>query len=132
MYVFNRQKPISSAKNKGFTLTELLIVIAIVGILVAIVMPSYQAHIRTSNRIEAQLALSKLAQEFERISARQGDYSTIAANEITGAYKISLSEATKTSFELIAVPIAGSANANDECETLSINQAGVTLPADCW
>jgi type IV pilus assembly protein PilE len=123
---------IFSAKNKGFTLSELLIVIAIVGILVAIVMPSYQEHIRTSNRVVAQLALSKLAQEFERTSARQGDYSTITADQSTGAYNISLSSAEKTKFELIATPIAGSASAGDKCGTLSINQAGVTKPAECW
>ncbi|MFT5653151.1 MAG: type IV pilus assembly protein PilE, partial [Psychromonas sp.] len=42
-------------KKKGFTFIELLIVIAIIGMLTAIAFPSYQEHIRTANRIVAQL-----------------------------------------------------------------------------
>jgi type IV pilus assembly protein PilE len=130
-------------KMKGFTLTELLIVIAIVGILTAIALPSYQEYIRTSNRTVAQLTLTKLAQEFERTSARQGEYPTdsaataaIAAVDSPDAYTITpspvSSESTSTTFKLIATPNTGSVNEGDKCGDLSINQAGATTPADCW
>lgn len=119
-------------KNKGFTLIELLIVIAIIGILTMIALPSYQEHIQKANRVEAQLKLTELAQEFERISARQGDYSTVTADESTGTYHISVSSADATTFEIIATPIVGSVSDGDKCGVLSINQAGATLPADCW
>ncbi|WP_157035394.1 type IV pilin protein [Psychromonas ingrahamii] len=133
-------------KNKGFTLIELLIVIAIIGILTAIVVPSYQEHIRTANRTAAQLALTKIAQEFERTSARQGGYPTaltvptdtavIAAVDSPDVYTITPSpvpsERSSSTFKLFATPITGFVNDGDECGEMTIDQAGATTPADCW
>ena len=117
-------------KKKGFTLTELLIVIAIIGILVAIVLPSYQEHIRTSNRVVAKLTLTKLAQELERANARQGIYpSSLSASHSTDTYTFS-PVITDDTFTITATPIG-----SDECSILSINQAGQTTSStgsDCW
>ena len=44
-------------KNKGFTLIELMIVIAIVGILAAVGYPSYVSHVKKANRAELQVEL---------------------------------------------------------------------------
>ncbi|MFT6926529.1 MAG: type IV pilus assembly protein PilE [Psychromonas sp.] len=119
-------------RNKGFTLIELLIVIAIIGILTAIVLPSYQEYIRTSNRIDAQLTLTRLAQEFERSSARQGDYSTyVLGAEDTVTYEITAVSDDDT-FTITATAIEGSVNDDYECDEMTINQAGQTTPSDCW
>ena len=123
-------------KNKGFTLTELLIVIAIIGILTAIVLPSYQEHIRKSNRVVAILKLTKEAQQFERVHARQGAY-PIALTQIedTDTYTFLLVDPDPTDdiYQITATPIGS--NASDECGTLSIDQAGRTsasIATGCW
>ncbi|MFQ3175859.1 MAG: type IV pilus assembly protein PilE [Psychromonas sp.] len=129
-------------KKKGFTFIELLIVIAIIGMLTAIAFPSYQEHIRTANRIVAQLTLTKLAQQFERTSARQGKYpkgddadEIIDATAPPDSYTLSVvSDADAGTFTIAATPIAGSVNDGDKCGDLSINQAQQTTPTsnDCW
>jgi len=147
MCIFNRLKPLFSGKNKGFTLIEVLIVIAIIGILIAIALPSYQAHIQKANRVAAQLALTKMAQQFERTSAREGYYpidsaasATIAAIDSPDSYKFELESSAGNTFTIEAIPVTGSISENDTCGTLSIDQTGKTTgtttggdpSSDCW
>lgn len=58
----------------GFTLIEVMIVVAIVGILSAIAYPSYQQHVRSSRRADAQAALLELAQFMERRFTENNGY----------------------------------------------------------
>ncbi|WP_372882286.1 type IV pilin protein [Psychromonas sp.] len=132
-------------KNKGVTLTELLIVIAIIGILVGIALPSYQTHIQKGNRVAAQLALTKMAQQFERINARQGEYPTgtdgesvidgIAASDGPDSYTFALTDDAVDTFTITATPVVGGINDGDECGWLRIVQTGATtskLSGNCW
>lgn len=60
--------------RRGFSLIEVLIVVAIVGILVAVAYPSYDEQIRKARRADAQGALSELAQFMERHYSTTGSY----------------------------------------------------------
>lgn len=61
-------------KHNGFTLLEVLIVIAMIGILSAVAIPSYQRHVTKTYRVDAQQSLLGLAMEIERYSIKNGAY----------------------------------------------------------
>ncbi|MCE2595423.1 prepilin-type N-terminal cleavage/methylation domain-containing protein [Motilimonas cestriensis] len=121
-------------KRNGFTLIEVLIVVAIIGILAAIALPSYRNHVLKSNRVDAQMALTEMAQIFERNYARQGVYPTaVPSINKPDSYTFSLTaSAANSTFTLKAAPDTN--QSADECGTLSINQAGAlsAAKATCW
>ncbi|WP_295880026.1 type IV pilin protein [uncultured Thiohalocapsa sp.] len=60
--------------GRGFSLVELLVVVAIVAILAAVAYPSYQEQVRSGRRSEAQADLMRLAQFMERLYTENGCY----------------------------------------------------------
>lgn len=135
------------AKQRGFTLIEVMIVVAIVGILTAIAYPSYTEHIRKSRRADAQSALMELAQFMERRFTTTGSYSAAACADVVlpftqaprdgpdAFYNINV-VCDATTFTLTAVP-AG-AMAGDGCGNFTLTNTGArdrtgALPMDrCW
>jgi type IV pilus assembly protein PilE len=105
-------------KNKGFTLVELMITVAIVGILASIAIPAYSDHVAKSRRADAKAALSQLAQAMERYYTEKSTYvgATVGsgANAIfpseapldggTKYYDLSISAQTATNFQVTATP----------------------------
>lgn len=139
----------SRQHHRGFTLIEVMIVVAIIGILAAVAYPSYQDSIRRSARADAQADMMELAQVIERFFTANNRYDQTRAGALyvlpfaqsprSGGAKYNFvyaSAAPGQAYTLTATP-AGS-QVGDTCGTLTINQLGVTLPAlggdgrPCW
>jgi type IV pilus assembly protein PilE len=120
---------------RGFTLIELMIVVAVVAILAAIAYPSYQDAVRKSRRGQAKADLLELAQNLERYHTVNNSYGTststipgwVAQSPRTGVayYTISVPTQTANTFVLSAAPNAAGGQNRDTCGTLTINQANV-------
>ena len=112
--------------SQGFTLVELMIVVVIAAILTSIALPSYQDHIASSRRADAQGALMGLAQAMERYYTERGTYvgaatlsggvlvpnvypSTSPSDGSTVQYNLIVSDLDATSYELTAIPTGGQA-----------------------
>ena len=72
-------------KLRGFTLIELIVVMAIIGILVAMAIPAYRKSTQKSNRSDAKISLTRLATLEERYYFRENNYTGNFADIITGA-----------------------------------------------
>lgn len=130
--------------NRGFTLIELMIVVAIIGILAAIAYPSYDEYVKRGNRTEGQAFLSDVAARQERYFSQNNAYITAVAN----IAKLGLSSASSPTGKY-TVGFAGGGGgytltANNQfsdakCATLTLNALGVRGSSgsrsdnnDCW
>lgn len=119
-------------KTKGFTLIELMIAVAILGILAGIAYPSYQDSVRESRRADAKGALLGFANSMERYYTENNTYVGAPVNASTAYYTLTINKADVRSYELHATP-QGS-QVDDKCGTLSLTQTGVRGPStsNCW
>ena len=125
---------------RGFTLIEIMVVVALVGILASIALTSYQSNSRTTRRYAAQSCLMEQAQYMER-------YYTTASNPMTytgatlpnGACRTDLAShynfslnSTAQEFTVQAAAI-GAQTGDTGCTTLSVTQAASRSPSTgCW
>ena len=129
-------------KSRGFTLIELMIVVAVVAILAAIALPSYNEHVRKTRRTQAKADLSEIAQALERQFTLQRTYAafpeTFNQSPRTGTpyYTISYALAA-TTYVITATPVAPQ-DKDTKCKVLSLNQLGQKTAtgtlgvAGCW
>lgn len=126
-------KKASKRHIQGFTLIELMIVVAIVGILSAIAYPSYQEYVRRGYRADARAGLLQAQQWLERAATATGTYPTSSlptvlawSTDSSKQYTIALAAGnTSTTYTLTATPKSNSLQASDKCGTYTLSNTGL-------
>lgn len=134
--------------HRGFTLTEVMIVVAIVAILAAFAYPQYTEHVARSRRADAKASLLDTAQWMERRFTTQNTYAGLTTATLpplrnastANFYRLELAAgSTQTTYTLQMVPQG--VMATDKCGTFTVNQAGTrgitgesggATVASCW
>jgi type IV pilus assembly protein PilE len=152
MYRSSNARPSPSASPRGargFTLIELMIAVAVAGILAAVAYPAYLDQMRKSRRSAAQSTMLAVAQKEMQVFLDSRSYAA-AANaaaiaaaplrigvgpEVTNFYTLAVAVTTPAgappTFTITATPTGN--QASDTCGTMTVNHLGVKTPASgCW
>ena len=148
--------PVSRQIQRGFTLVELMIVVAIITVLVTIAIPSYTKYTVKSNRTAAESFIMGVANKQEQyiLDARQYAGVAAVAGDATGlttlgvtvpadvskSYTITIGSVTSAppAYKITATPIGGQLTNDTNCGAVSIDQAGTKTitgtdtVANCW
>lgn len=116
--------------QRGFTLIEMLVVLAVAAVLAAVAYPSYQSQVAKGRRADGKQALVELAQKLERFYTERGTYAGAALGagglyaEVSagGYYTLAIATQSADGFTISATPKG--AQAGDACGALGYNQLG--------
>jgi len=122
------------AKQRGFSLMELMVAVAVAGILLAVAVPTYQSHLNNNRRAVAGACLVELSQYMERVYTSSMTYNvnngaptvlpaSTCQQTLTGTYVFTLNANAQT-YTLSAEP-KGAQSGDTSCGTLAVDQAGV-------
>ncbi len=130
---YHRYRHRASRPIRGFTLIELMIVLAIVAILAALAYPSYRNSVLKGRRSDATIATTKLAQRLERCHTQFGRYSDPGCSVQNGAtvqsdngyYSVGVAiDGANNSYTLTATPTSKGAQDEDACTQYQLFSTG--------
>lgn len=129
-------------QTKGFTLIELMIVVAIIGILTSVALGFYGNSVIAANRTEARAELNKVAGRLEKCRALYGSYTSSNCSVSfpftteSGLYTVASTPAA-TTFTLTATPAKSPQTGDDDCKTITLTNTGIKGSTgddatECW
>lgn len=146
----------SKRRELGFSLVELMIVVAIVAIIASLAYPSYTQYVVNTKRTTAASALLRVANRQQQFFMDNKSYAanltnlgfaanplvmsdtgnSVAAGDADAVYSIALSNISATTYTATAAPLHGQLARDTECGSLVLNQAGTKSSSaggdDCW
>ena len=143
--------PVSTRPHlaRGFTLIEIMMVVLILGIVVAVALPSYRSAQQKAGRAEAKAALLEVASMQERFYTTNNSYSTNASplaspavasfTSESGKYVVTVAACSGGTIAacFLATATPQGAQASDVCGNLTLSSTGVRgssagVPTECW
>jgi type IV pilus assembly protein PilE len=130
----NTPTRLAASRERGFTLVELLIVVAIIAILAAIATSAYRSQVTKATRASAKSCLTQYGQFMERWYTTRFTYvgaslpSTLACatdSNMAARYAFAVDNLAATTYRVTATPTTAWASRESRCGTLSVDQAGV-------
>ena len=132
----------AALRGRGFTLIALMIILVIIGVVIAIALPSYQSSVRKGRRSDAFAAAVSVQRLQERFRSSNTSYATTLAainqpaTTSGGYYGLTLSDVSGTGYVLTLAAVTGTSQADDTvCTSMTLtvtNGSPAYAPAVCW